>query len=110
MRDALTALLGAGDGPWAAAVRTAVLLGEKSKERAELLEDLRAEHLGRAARDAVRRALVETLLHGNRADLVRTLDETLLGLRPRPALFLTAAALVVARLVPAPAACGLRSL
>ena len=30
------------------------------------------------------------LLHGNRADLARTLDETLLGLRPRPALFLAA--------------------
>ena len=35
--------------------------------------------------DAVRRALVETLLHGGRVELVRTLDETLLGLRPRPA-------------------------
>ena len=41
---------------------------------------------GAAARDALRRALVETLLHGNRAELVETLDETLLGLRPRPAI------------------------
>jgi hypothetical protein len=32
----------------------------------------------------VRRALVETLLHGDRAELVTALDETLLGLRPRP--------------------------
>ena len=92
MRDALTALLGTGDGVWAATVRTAMLLGEKTKDRAELLEALRTEHIGREARDAVRRALLETLLHGNRADLVRALDETLLGLRPRPALFLAAAA------------------
>jgi hypothetical protein len=89
-RDALTALLGGGDGAWAAALRAAVLLGEKTAERAALLEDLRAEHVGRAGRDALRRTLVEALLHGNRAELVRTLDETLLGLRPRPALFLAA--------------------
>jgi hypothetical protein len=67
-----------------------VLLGEKTKERAELLDRLREERLTRAARDAVRRALVETLLHGNRRELVRTLDETLLGLRPRPATYLAA--------------------
>jgi hypothetical protein len=90
VREALTALLGSGDGAWAAAVRAAVLLGEKTKERSELYEELRAENVGRAAREAVRRSLVEVLLHGSRADLVRTLDETLLGLRPRPALFLAA--------------------
>jgi hypothetical protein len=33
----------------------------------------------------VRRALVETLMHGDRAGLVTALDEALLGLRPRPA-------------------------
>jgi hypothetical protein len=65
-------------------VRAAVLLGEKTKDRADLLVRLREESLGRAARDAVRRALVEALLHGNRLDLVHALDETLLGLRPRP--------------------------
>ena len=32
----------------------------------------------------VRRALVETLLYGNRLELIKSLDETLLGLRPRP--------------------------
>ena len=53
-------------------------------------DQLRTDHIGRGARDAVRRSLVEVLLHGNRADLARTLDETLLGLRPRPALFLAA--------------------
>ncbi len=90
VRDALTALLGAGDGPWAACVRAAVLLGERTKERADLLEALRVEELSAGARDAVRRALVETLLHGNRVELVRSLDETLLGLRPRPATYLAA--------------------
>jgi hypothetical protein len=33
----------------------------------------------------VRRALVETLLHGDRGALVAALDESLLGLRARPA-------------------------
>jgi hypothetical protein len=65
-------------------MRAAVLLADKTPERTELVDGLRAERLGRGARDAVRRALVETLLHGNRADLVIALDETLLGLRPRP--------------------------
>ena len=36
----------------------------------EVLESLRADRLRRDARDAVRRALVETLLHGDRATLV----------------------------------------
>jgi hypothetical protein len=90
LHDALTALLGEGDGAWAAALRAAVLLGEKTAERAELLDALRAEQAGRPARDAVRRALVEALMHGNRHELVRTLDATLLGLRPRPARVLAA--------------------
>jgi hypothetical protein len=90
VRDALTALLGNGDGPWAAAMRTAVLLQEKTKERAELVNALRTENGGGRARDALRRALVETLLHGDRAQLVETLDETLLGVRPRPATVLAA--------------------
>jgi hypothetical protein len=83
--DALTSLLGGEGGAWAAALRASVLLGEQTKERADLFADLRAERAGKAARDAVRRALVETLLHGSRVELVRALDETLLGLRPRPA-------------------------
>jgi len=84
VRDAATCLLGGDGGAWAAAMRTAVLLAEKSGERSEVVASLRAERLGRDARDAVRRALVETLLHGNRAQLVEALDDTLLGLRPRP--------------------------
>jgi hypothetical protein len=92
VRDALTALLGSGDGPWAAGMRSAVLLEEKTKTRAELAAAFRAQTLGGKARDAVRRSLVEVLLHGNRAELVATLDETLLGLRPRPAAAVVAAA------------------
>ena len=90
VHDALNALLGGGDGGWAASMRAAVLLEEKTKERVALLADLRAERAGSTARDAVRRALVETLLHGDRRQLVATLDETLLGLRPRPASALAA--------------------
>jgi hypothetical protein len=84
VRESLTCLLGADGGAWAAAMRTAVLLGEKNRERNEMLDALRAERLGSDARDAVRRTLVETLLHGDRAQLVLALDDTLLGLRPRP--------------------------
>jgi hypothetical protein len=84
MRESLTCLLGGEGGTWAAAMRTAVLLGDKTRERSEMLDALRAERLGRDARDAVRRTLVETLLHGDRAQLVVALDDTLLGLRPRP--------------------------
>ena len=67
--DALTALLGAGDGAWAAAMRAAVLLaGEDARTAPSSLAALRARaRAARAARDALRRALVETLLHGNRA-------------------------------------------
>jgi hypothetical protein len=80
LREALAALLGGPDGLWAAAVRGAVLLGETPHERAELHERLS----GDPSPDAVRRALVEALLHGDRARLVATLDETILGLRSRP--------------------------
>ena len=84
VRESLTCLLGGDGGTWAAAMRSAVLLGDKTRERSDLLEALREERLGHDARDAVRRALVETLSHGNRAELVVALDDTLLGLRPRP--------------------------
>jgi hypothetical protein len=84
VRDALTALLGEDGGWWAAAMRTSVLLGDKTKDRSDLLASLREERLGRVARDAVRQALVEVLMHGSRAGLAATLDETLLGIRPRP--------------------------
>ena len=83
----LDALLGAGDGPWAASLRTAVLLGETGRERRELLDVLQRMRDGGAGPDAVnvvRRALVETLLRGKRRALISELDESLLGVRPRP--------------------------
>jgi len=96
LREALTALLGGTDGLWAATVRTALLLGETARDRLDHLERLRALTAGEPAKpstlDAVRRALVETLLHADRAALVAALDESLLGLRARPAAFLTAVA------------------
>ena len=64
--------------------------GEKAKERAALFAALNADETRSPAGDALRRALVETLLHGNRATLVEALDETLLGVRPRPASVLAA--------------------
>jgi hypothetical protein len=96
LREALAALLGSSDGLWAASVRAAVLLGETGPERAEQLERLRAlvrgEQAGAAAAEAVRKAVVETLAHGDRAALVASLDEALLGVRPRPAGYFAAVA------------------
>jgi hypothetical protein len=98
LREALEALLGCEDGPWAAAMRASVLLGETAGERAELLTAFRAlldgDGPGARAEEAVRRTLVETLLHDSRPELVAMLDDALLGLRPRPQL--TAAARVAA--------------
>ena len=89
LREALGVLLGCDEGPWAASMRAAVLLGESGRERSELLTALRAlldgDGPGARAEDAVRRALVETLLHNSRETLVAALDDALLGLRPRPA-------------------------
>jgi hypothetical protein len=84
VREAIGCLLAGDGGPWAAAMRAAVLLADKTQERSDLAAALQAERLDRSARDAVRRALVETLLHGARRELVAALDDTLLGLRPRP--------------------------
>jgi len=90
LREALEALLGCDEGPWAAAMRASVLLGETARERGDLLTAFRAlldgDGPGARAEDAVRRALVETLLHDSRHQLVQELDEALLGLRPRPQL------------------------
>jgi hypothetical protein len=85
VREALACLLGGeGGGAWAASLRAAVLLAEEATEREQVLAALREEHVGHVARDAVRRVLVETLLHGSRAELVAAVDDTLIGLRPRP--------------------------
>ena len=88
LRESLSALLGGGDGLATAALRAAMLLGESGRERSALLASLRLLAAGEstegAAADAVRRALVEAVQHGDRAGLVAELDEALLGLRPRP--------------------------
>ncbi len=80
LRGALSGLLG---GTWE--LRAAVLLGDVSEERRAIHAALRALAAGEPAspraQDAVRRALVETLRHGDRDALVRSLDEVLLGLR-----------------------------
>jgi hypothetical protein len=82
LRESLTYLLGGGDGLWAASVRAAVLLGESPEERGRLLELLRS---GSPPPDLVRRTLVETVLHGDRDRLLRTLDDSLVGLVAPPA-------------------------
>ena len=87
LRESLAALLGDGDGAWAAAMRATVLLADQGVDRSELSTALQALARGAgcspAAADGVRRALVETLLSGDRAALVPVLDETLIGLRAR---------------------------
>jgi hypothetical protein len=80
LRQSLAALLGGDDGLWAATVRGAVLLGDTPRARAELQDQLS----GNPHPDVLRRALVQTLLAGDRAALVARLDESILGLRPRP--------------------------
>ena len=74
LRHGLEAALGEGDGAWAAAMRGAVLLGATEQERAALAEQLRTPTC-----ELLRRLLVAILLHGERAALVRELDEALLG-------------------------------
>jgi hypothetical protein len=85
VRESLTALLGTGDGLWAASLRCSVLLGSSARERADLHRLLQWDS---PDIDLVRQALVEVLMHGNRGALVGALDETLYGLRPRPAGYL----------------------
>lgn len=88
LRESLAALLAGTDGLFAASLRAAILLGETGRDRAGYLRRLRAlvsgEPATAEAADAVRRALVEALLHGDRAALIVSVDESLVGLRPRP--------------------------
>ena len=69
--ESLTALLGGTDGLWAAGLRAALLLRLKDR-------------LDEPDPDNVRRALVEVLIHGDRASLIRWLDDAALGVRPGP--------------------------
>ena len=97
LRESVTALLGGSDGLWAATMRASMLLGETSRERADVNESLRAlargERGGDAGAEALRRAVVETLFHDDRARLLDELDEALLGLRARPAGYFSARAI-----------------
>ncbi len=88
LRAALESLLGGRDGLWAASLRAAVLLASGPKERAEIHERLREAE----DPESLRRAIVETLLHGSRGELVTALDDTILGLRPKPAGYLESSA------------------
>ena len=81
LRESLVALLGRGDGPWAASARLSVLLGRSPVERIELFAALRS---GVPDAEVVRRALVEVLLRGDRLRLVEELDKSLLGLSAQP--------------------------
>ena len=85
LRSAFQALLGE---TWP--LRAAVLLEAEPGARAALHEALAGLAGGDEAAvpvaDAARRALVETLRHGDRPALLRELDEALLGVRERPSL------------------------
>ena len=72
----------------AARARLSVLVGEDVAEREELFARLRSLTGGRSAStedaDAIRRALIEVLMAGDRLGLLERLDDSLLGLKPRP--------------------------
>ena len=75
LRTSLEALLGGGDGLWAAALRAAVLLGrERPRARPSCSRGSGRSSRGsdgrRSRRCRPRRALVEVLLHGDRVELV----------------------------------------
>jgi hypothetical protein len=88
LRESLAALLGRGDGLWAAAARLAVLVGDDAAHRGELFARLRGltggGQAGREDADILRRAVLEVLLAGDRIALVDRLDDSLLGLKPHP--------------------------
>jgi hypothetical protein len=86
LRESLAALLGNGDGTWAAALRAAILLGEAPDERERLFARLRADS---PPPDLLRRALVEVVMNGDRARLIAELDASLVGLQQRPAGYFT---------------------
>lgn len=92
LRESLSVLLGGHDGPWAAAARAAVLVGQRSAGRAKIFARLRELTSGGRAQeddaDVVRRAIVETLMYGDRAGLIERLDESLLGVSPGPVSYL----------------------
>ena len=97
LREAVAALLGGTDGLWAGVMRASILLGETSRERAAVTAGLRAlargQNAGPDASEALRRAIVEALLHDDRQRLIELLDDALLGLRARPPGYFSASAI-----------------
>jgi hypothetical protein len=91
LREALAALLGGADGLWAAAARLSVLVGDDAAHRGEIFARLRGltggGHASKADGDMIRRALLEVLMAGDRVQLLERLDDSLLGLKPRPRSF-----------------------
>ncbi len=83
LTEALVQLLGGDDGPWAAAMRAAALVGETPDERAELLEGLVAliegNGPGAQGEEVLRRALVAAVRAESRVKLMAALDDRLLG-------------------------------
>jgi hypothetical protein len=93
LRESVAALLGGMDGLWAAAMRASILLGESNRALVGQLRALaRGELVDAEVVDAVRRGIVETLLHEDRRRLLDDLDEALLWLRARPAGYFSARA------------------
>jgi hypothetical protein len=96
LRESLVALLAGPDGLWAASMRAMLLLADRDRKRSGLVDRLRAlargETGGVQVADDVRRAIVETLQHEDRAHLLTVLDEALLGLRPPPVGYFSARA------------------
>jgi hypothetical protein len=97
LRESLAASVGGPDGLWAAAMRATLLLADGNRECSGLIDRLRSlargESGGVQVADDVRRTLVETLQHDDRARLLTALDEALLGLRSPPAGYFSARAI-----------------
>lgn len=89
LKEALVQLLGGEDGPWAAAMRAAALVGETPDERAQLLEGLVSlvdgNGPGAQGEEVLRRALVAAIRAESRDQLMADLDGTLLGVKAEPA-------------------------
>ena len=89
LRESLAALLGGGDGLWAAAARLSVLVGDDAADRGELFARLRGLTSGGHASTTGRRH--DPPRAGRGADgrrpargSLERLDDSLLGLKPRP--------------------------
>ena len=60
------------------------LTGRERRAAFGVLRRLRDGGADDGAADLVRRAIVETLTRGGRSELIAELDESLLGVRPKP--------------------------